>query len=118
MLRIGTTGGGNDFVNRERSRATVELLGVQREGTYGEQEYSCNEHVPILADSPLTLERLPLSYLGTPWPMVVALYRQALPMQESDRIDFLQKHCGVRTPLYYEVRSLLAGTEPRVWIEN
>ncbi len=39
-------------------------------------------------------------------------------MQESDRIDFLQKHCGVRTPLYYEVRSLLAGAEPRVWIEN
>lgn len=50
-----------------------------------------------------------MSHLGTPWPMVVALYHQALPMQESDRIDFLQKHCGVRTPLYYEVRSLLAG---------
>ena len=59
-----------------------------------------------------------MSHLGTPWPKVVALYRQALPLEEADQIAFLQKHCGVQTPLFYEVRSLLAGTEPRVWIEN
>jgi hypothetical protein len=54
MLRISTASGGDDFVNREGSRTATELLGVQREGTYGEQEYSCDKHVPILADSPLT----------------------------------------------------------------
>lgn len=118
MLCVGAAGGGNDFVNGERSRAAAKLLGAQGEGQQEEEAFSGNMHVLIFANSPLTPLRLLMSHLGTPWPKIIALYRQALPLPEADRIAFLQQQCGERTPLFYEVRSLLAGTEPRIWIEN
>lgn len=58
-----------------------------------------------------------LAQLCYSWPEVLALYQQALQLPEGDRHTFLNDCCGVNTALYFEVRSLLAGTEPRVWIE-